>query len=56
MFTSVSTLYHRPPQSRIRTKRYGQTFLARLQPYCMTATITDVESFFEAEPDQVPKT
>ena len=32
---------------RIRTKRYGQTFLASLPPYGMTATITDVENFFE---------
>jgi ATP-dependent DNA helicase DinG len=32
---------------RIRTKRYGQTFLASLPPYRMTATITDVEEFFE---------
>jgi len=31
---------------RIRTKRYGQTFLASLPPYRMTATITDVEAFF----------
>ncbi len=34
--------------SRIRTKRYGQTFLASLPPYRMTATITDVEEFFQA--------
>jgi ATP-dependent DNA helicase DinG len=34
---------------RIRKQRYGQTFLASLPPYRMTATITDVESFFEAE-------
>jgi ATP-dependent DNA helicase DinG len=33
--------------NRIRQKRYGQTFLASLPPYKMTATITDVESFFE---------
>jgi len=33
--------------SRIRTKRYGQTFLASLPPYRMTSTITDVEEFFE---------
>ena len=32
---------------RIRTKRYGKTFLASLPPYRMTATITEVESFFE---------
>jgi ATP-dependent DNA helicase DinG len=32
---------------RITQKRYGQTFLASLPPYRMTATITDVESFFE---------
>jgi ATP-dependent DNA helicase DinG len=31
---------------RVRTKRYGQTFLASLPPYRMTATITDVEEFF----------
>jgi len=34
---------------RIRTKRYGQTFLASLPPYRVTATITDVESFFEED-------
>jgi ATP-dependent DNA helicase DinG len=33
--------------SRIRKQRYGQTFLASLPPYKMTATITDVEAFFE---------
>ena len=32
---------------RIQTKRYGQTFLASLPPYRVTATITDVEKFFE---------
>jgi len=32
---------------RIRRQRYGQTFLASLPPYKMTATITDVERFFE---------
>jgi ATP-dependent DNA helicase DinG len=32
---------------RIRTKRYGQTFLTSLPPYRMTTTITDVEAFFE---------
>jgi ATP-dependent DNA helicase DinG len=32
---------------RITQKRYGQTFLASLPPYRMTATITDVEKFFE---------
>jgi ATP-dependent DNA helicase DinG len=31
---------------RIRRQRYGQTFLASLPPYRMTATITDVEAFF----------
>ena len=31
---------------RIRRQRYGQTFLASLPPYRMTATITDVEEFF----------
>jgi ATP-dependent DNA helicase DinG len=33
---------------RITQKRYGQTFLASLPPYRMTATITDVEEFFQA--------
>jgi ATP-dependent DNA helicase DinG len=33
---------------RIRTKRYGKTFLASLPPYHMTASITDVEKFFES--------
>ena len=31
---------------RIRTQRYGQTFLQSLPPYRMTTTITDVERFF----------
>jgi len=34
---------------RIRTKRYGQTFLASLPPYRMTADIADVEAFFDFE-------
>jgi ATP-dependent DNA helicase DinG len=34
---------------RIRTKRYGKTFLASLPPYRMTETITDVEAFFEVK-------
>jgi ATP-dependent DNA helicase DinG len=34
---------------RIRRQRYGQTFLASLPPYRMTATITDVERFFEID-------
>ena len=33
--------------NRITRKRYGQTFLASLPPYRVTATITDVEEFFE---------
>ena len=33
---------------RITQKRYGQTFLASLPPYRMTATITDVQDFFGA--------
>ena len=33
---------------RIRRQRYGQAFLASLPPYRMTATITDVEKFFES--------
>jgi ATP-dependent DNA helicase DinG len=32
---------------RVTRQRYGQTFLASLPPYRMTATITDVEKFFE---------
>jgi len=32
---------------RIRTQRYGQTFLQSLPPYRMTGSITDVERFFE---------
>jgi ATP-dependent DNA helicase DinG len=39
---------------RIRRQRYGQTFLASLPPYRMTATITDVESFFSDPPQQPP--
>jgi ATP-dependent DNA helicase DinG len=35
--------------NRIRTKRYGQTFLASLPPYRMTTSITDVEAFFGSE-------
>ena len=31
---------------RIRRQRYGQTILASLPPYRVTATITDVEKFF----------
>ncbi len=34
---------------RIRKQRYGQTFLNSLPPYRMTATITDVEAFFETK-------
>ncbi len=33
---------------RVRTKRYGQTFLASLPPYRMTTTITDVQEFFSS--------
>jgi len=33
--------------SRIRKQRYGQTFLASLPPYRLTATITDVQAFFD---------
>ncbi len=35
---------------RVRRQRYGQTFLQSLPAYRMTATITDVEKFFEPEP------
>jgi ATP-dependent DNA helicase DinG len=31
---------------RVRTQRYGQTFLQSLPPYRVTQTITDVEEFF----------
>ena len=34
---------------RVRRQRYGQTFLASLPPYRMTAAITDVEAFFATE-------
>jgi ATP-dependent DNA helicase DinG len=33
---------------RIRTQRYGRTFLQSLPPYRMTSTITDVEAFFSS--------
>ncbi len=33
--------------NRITQKRYGQTFLASLPPYRVTATITDVQEFFQ---------
>jgi ATP-dependent DNA helicase DinG len=33
--------------SRIRQKRYGQTFLESLPPYRITGTIADVQAFFE---------
>jgi ATP-dependent DNA helicase DinG len=38
----------------IRTKRYGQVFLASLPPYRMTKTITDVDAFFEDETTRSP--
>jgi ATP-dependent DNA helicase DinG len=34
---------------RMRTMRYGQTFVASLPPYRMTTDITDVEKFFAAQ-------
>jgi ATP-dependent DNA helicase DinG len=34
---------------RIRTKSYGQTFLASLPPYRVTDRITDVETFFKVD-------
>ncbi len=40
---------------RVRTMRYGQTFLASLPPYRMTETITDLEAFFGTETDRVPQ-
>ena len=39
---------------RVRRQRYGQTFLQSLPPYRMTATITDVEAFFEKNSSQKP--
>jgi ATP-dependent DNA helicase DinG len=33
---------------RVTRQRYGQTFLASLPPYRMTASITDVEEFFNS--------
>jgi ATP-dependent DNA helicase DinG len=33
---------------RVTRQRYGQTFLASLPPYRMSASITDVEKFFES--------
>ena len=38
---------------RVRTKRYGQTFLASLPPYRMTESITDVEEFFKKQTDKL---
>ncbi|MGO9777252.1 MAG: ATP-dependent DNA helicase [Terracidiphilus sp.] len=38
---------------RVRTKRYGQTFLASLPPYRMTETINDVEEFFKKQTDKL---
>jgi ATP-dependent DNA helicase DinG len=40
--------------NRIRTKRYGQTFLASLPPYRVTQTITDVEEFFSDKSGNQP--
>ncbi|MGD0681880.1 MAG: ATP-dependent DNA helicase [Terracidiphilus sp.] len=34
---------------RVTRQRYGQTFLASLPPYRMTASITDVKAFFESK-------
>ena len=36
---------------RIRTQRYGRTFLQSLPPYRLTQTITDVETFFTVKVD-----
>ena len=33
---------------RIRTQRYGRTFLQSLPPYRMTSAIADVEGFFDS--------
>ena len=40
--------------NRITQKRYGQTFLASLPPYRMTAAIADVEEFFGRETGRAP--
>jgi ATP-dependent DNA helicase DinG len=37
---------------RIRRQRYGQTFLASLPPYRMTTDITDVQKFFDQNPNK----
>jgi ATP-dependent DNA helicase DinG len=37
---------------RVTRQRYGQTFLASLPPYRMTASITEVEKFFDAPSDK----
>ena len=39
---------------RIRTQRYGQTFLKSLPPYRVTTNIGDVERFFAGEPHLHP--
>jgi ATP-dependent DNA helicase DinG len=41
---------------RVTRQRYGQTFLASLPPYRMTASITDVEKFFERTSENFSKT
>jgi ATP-dependent DNA helicase DinG len=41
---------------RVHTKRYGQTFLASLPPYRMTASITDVEEFFKNQTSKSSET
>jgi ATP-dependent DNA helicase DinG len=38
---------------RVTRQRYGRTFLASFPPYRITASITDVEAFFEAKTDHV---
>jgi ATP-dependent DNA helicase DinG len=39
---------------RVRTQRYGQTFLESLPPYRVTHTITDVEAFFAETAPKAP--
>jgi ATP-dependent DNA helicase DinG len=40
---------------RIRTQRYGQTFLQSLPPYRMTTSLADVEKFFAGESSRAGK-
>jgi ATP-dependent DNA helicase DinG len=37
---------------RIRTQRYGRTFLESLPPYRITTTLADIEAFFAPQPER----